>query len=223
MAKELTKKEKYLINFFKLDENTVRSISEIGRIVGTNKYNVWIAKEIKKNPELINNNQDIQYVIDWASKKNPNINELSFEQAMQQSTDWHNNLKFDETVTNKSIEEEDGNIVYRCRDKKHYFMVLQPEELNQEGQIMRNCVGTYTEKVRNRKSLIVSLRDNSGESHVTIEIDIQTGMVIQVRGKANGEPAPKYQKLMTEFAIFASGNEDNLDKELLELMNLSFD
>lgn len=217
----LTNKEKYLINNFKLEESVVKTISELGRLVGTNKYNVWIAKEVKKKPEIISNLNDVQYIIDWAVKANPNINELSFKEAFELSTEWHKNIKFDETSKNEQ-KEDDINVLYRCRDKKHFFILLTPDELHQEGEIMHNCVGGYTEKVRNNRSLIVSLRDEKNESHVTIEIDIQTGMTLQVKGKTNTEPASKYQKLITEFAIYASGFGTMMDKELLDLMNLNF-
>lgn len=221
LENNLTNKEKYLINNFKLEESTVKTISELGRLVGTNKYNVWIAKEVKKKPEILSNLNDVQYIIDWAVKANPDINVMSFNEAFTLSTEWHKNIKYDENATNKE-KEDDNNVLYRCRDKKHFFMILTPEELHQEGEVMKNCVGGYTEKVRNNRSLIVSLRDEKNESHVTIEIDTQTGMTLQVKGKTNTEPAPKYQKLITEFAIYASGFGTLMDKELLDLMNLNF-
>lgn len=222
MAEQLTNKEKYLINSFKLDEIIVKSISEIGRLVGTNKYNVFLAKEIKKEPKILDNLNDIQYIVDWAIKTNPNINKLSFEESLKLSDEWHKSIKFDDNAKNKD-KKDDDKILYRCKDGIHYFVLLDVEDLVTEGEIMRNCVGSYTEKVKSGRSLIVSLRDGKNESHVTIEIDTQTGMTIQTRGKANGEPSPKYLKLITEFAIFASGYSDSMDKELLELMNMKFD
>lgn len=222
MAEELTKKEKYLLETFKIDEAVVRKISEIGRLVGTHKYDVWIAKEVKKDSTLLNNLDGFLYIIDWAQKMRPNISTLSFEQAHAHSVEWHNTMQFDEKAKNKEVE-EDEKILYKCKDGKHYFVLLEPSELRLEGEIMRNCVGSYVDKVRNGRSLIVSLRDEKNESHVTIEIDTQTGMAIQTKGKANGEPHAKYLKLITEFAIFASGYADTMDKELLELMNMKFD
>lgn len=222
MADELTKKERFLLESFKLELPIVKQISEIGRLVGTHKYDVWIAKEIKKNELLLNNLDGFLYVIDWANRTRPNISGLSYEEAYAQSEEWHATLKFDETAQNKESETDD-RILYRCSDKKHYFVLLEPGDLSLEGEVMRNCVGTYTEKVKSGRSLIVSLRDEKNVSHVTIEIDSQTGMAIQTKGKGNSEPIPKYLKLITEFAIFASGYSDTMDKELLELMNMRFD
>jgi hypothetical protein len=222
MAEKLTKKEKYLVDTFKINEELVSKISEIGRLVGTHKYDVWIAKEVKKDDTLLNNLDGFLFVIDWVQKERPNISSLSFEQAHALSQEWHDSMKFDDSVKNKD-KEDDDKILYRCKDGVHYFVLLEPEDLPTEGEIMRNCVGSYGDKVRHGRSLIVSLRDEKNESHITIEIDTNTGMAIQTKGKANGEPAPRYLKLITEFAIFASGYSDTMDKELLELMNMKFD
>jgi len=222
MSGELTNKEQYLVSTFKIDESLVKKISEIGRLVGTHKYDVWIAKEVKKENGLLNNLDGFLYIIDWAQKKRPNIFNMSFEEAHKFSEEWHNSIEFNEDAKNK--ESEDGNrILYKCKDGIHYFVLLETDDLSLEGEIMRNCVGSYTDKVRFGRSLIVSLRDDKNSSHVTIEIDTQTGMAIQTKGKANAEPAPKYLKLITEFAIFASGYADVMDRELLDLMNMKFE
>jgi hypothetical protein len=224
MSQQLTKKEKYLIDSFKISEDIVKKITEIGRLVGTNKYDVWIAKEVKKDITLLNADglDKFLFIIDWVQKARPNLTSYSFEQALALSQEWHDSIEFDETIKNKE-KEDDSKILYRCKDNKHYFVLLEPEDLITEGETMRNCVGSYGDKVRNGRSLIVSLRDEKNESHVTIEIDTTTGMAIQTKGKANGEPSPRYLKLITEFAIFASGYSDTMDKELLELMNMKFD
>ncbi|HWY35648.1 MAG TPA: PcfJ domain-containing protein [Nitrosopumilaceae archaeon] len=219
---ELTNKEKYLLETFKIDEELIKKISEIGRLVGTHKYDIWIAKEVKKDNTLLNNLEGFLFVIDWAQKERPNISSLSFEQASVQSQEWHDAMKFDETAKNKE-KEDDNKILYRCHDGIHFFVLLDPEDLRIEGETMRNCVGSYVDKVKGGRSLIVSLRDDKNESHVTIEIDTNTGMAIQTKGKGNGEPAAKYLKLITEFAIFASGYSNSMDRELLELMNMKFD
>ena len=102
-------------------------------------------------------------------------------------------------------------------------MLLRPENLSDEGDIMRNCVGGYTDKVKTGRSLIVSLRDEKNVSHVTIEVDVDTGMTLQIRGKGNSDPISKYKKLIVEFAMFASKYEEQIDKEILELLNMNFE
>lgn len=219
-----TKKEQYIIDNFKLEEKIVKSISEIGRIVGTNKYDIWIAKEVKKDNKLINNTKEFQYIIDWVKNEKPNLMELTFDTALANSETWHKSLTFKEDVKNDpKVEEEDERVIYRCSDKKHFFLLLFPEDLENEGNIMKNCVGGYKDKVRSGRSLILSLRDENNESHTTIEVDTQSGLTTQIRGKANTDPSKKYQKLITEFAIFATGYNDSIDKEISELINLKFE
>jgi hypothetical protein len=219
---QLSGKEKFLTEVFKLDAKTVKSILEIGRLVGTHKYDIWIAKEVKKNPDILFNVKDVQYIIDWANRMRPDINRMSFKEAFKASEAWHKNMKF-EDVERAEVKEEDERIIYRCSDGKHYFMLLRPEDLSEEGNIMKNCVGGYTEKVRHGRSLIVSLRDENSVSHVTLEVDVETGMSIQIRGKANSDPSPKYKRLIAEFAIFAAGYGEQMDKEILELLNMKFE
>lgn len=218
----ISNKEKHIIEKLQLDEGFVKKITQIGNLIGTNKYDVWIAQEIKKNNNLLNNTKDFQYIIDWVKSEKPNLFDFDFEKAMKKSNEWHSNLKFDENAKNDESA-DDERIVYRCKDKKHFFIILLSEELEKEGNIMKNCVGGYTNKVSMGKSFIVSLRDEKNESHVTIEIDSNTGVALQIRGKANTEPSLKYQKLITEFAIFASGYDAKLDQELIDLINMQFD
>lgn len=215
-------KERFLIENMKLDEATAKAVTEIGRLCGTNKYDIWIAKLVKKQPDYINQVQDFSYILDWAKVARPNILEMSFEDAMTQSKAWHDNLGFTyENMPAEAQAEEDEKIIYRCRDGKHYFTMLEPHELGYEGQAMRHCVGGYGDKVRKEQSLILSLRDSNNEPHVTIEIDTQTRKTVQIRGKANQEPAPKYQRLITEYAFACMGPKSILDQELLELLGIN--
>lgn len=219
--RKLTKKEKYLIYNLELDIDIVKKISEIGRISGTHKYDVWIGKEVKKTNSIINRAVDIQFIIDWAKKEKPNITEISFEEASALAHEWHNQLKFNESLINKfNLDEE--RIIFRCKDKKHFFLLLTPEELDYEGNAMRHCVGSYKQKVISGNCLIVSLRDKNNEPHATIEIDTKTMSVVQIRGVANSILADKYNKMIIDFALHSVGYENKIDKDLMELINMNF-
>ena len=219
----LTAREKYIEESFNLDISTIKSISEIGRISGTHKYDVWIAKELKKNKELLSNQKNIYFVLDWAKKDKPNISSISFEDAFKLSEEWHKNLPQKEIHKKKEENFSNNRIIFKNSDNLHYFLLLKPEELDREGNLMRNCVGGYKGKVKAGHSLIVSLRDEKNIPHVTVEIDTKTCRVVQMRGKGNSDPAQKYLKLMTEFAIYASGHGESVDEELLELMKMKFE
>ena len=220
--KDFTNKENYLINQFKLDTDTVKSITEIGKMVGNSQYNIWIAKEVKKDASVIERTQDIQYILDWVKSESPDLMSLSFKEAMSASNKWHKEL-FDNDdqkpyIPNKEqdksdIDKYDERIVFKCSDKKHFFLILKPEDLAKEGNLMRHCVGNYTDKVRTGKSMILSLRDDKNYPHVTIEVDTDSGTVVQTRGVANSEPSKKYKNMLIEFAIYASGYDKNIVNE----------
>ena len=219
--KGLTKRESHIMETMGLDASSTKSVSEIGRLSGSHKYDVWIGREISKDKDLIDRVSDFQFIIDWAKKDKPNIFSYSFSEAYKSSENWHKKLKFN-TKEKEFKEKDDERIVYRCKDNEHFFILLLPKELKIEGNIMRNCVGSYSNKVSLGKSLIISLRDKKNQPHVTIEIDIKTSSVTQVRGKANTQPSNEYMKLITEFAIYASGYEEDVDEDLMDLINLKF-
>lgn len=205
-----------------LDVATTKSVTEIGRISGTHKYDVWIGREVSKNSELIDRLADFQFIIDWAKKDKPDIFSLSFNDAYKLSDEWHKNIKTSGKYKIFKDDKDDERIVYVTKDEKFFFMVLNPYELEIEGDIMRNCVGTYKNKVIKEQSLIISMRDMKNQPHVTIEIDIKTSSVTQVRGKANQNPSKEYMNAITEFALYASGFEEELDDEIVKLLNLNF-
>jgi hypothetical protein len=219
----MTKKEKYLMENFKISENDIMEIAEIGRICDTHKYNVWIAKEFKKNKEIIKDKSKIQYILDWAKKEKPNINNFNFENAYEESSKWHKNLKFSNVDVSKQSK-NDSRILYKTKDNNFYFILLTPEELEDEGNMMKNCVGTYKDKVINAKSFIISFRDKNNESHVTMEIDAKYGDTLQVKAKGNHEVPKKYQKYILEFALYATAiGENEIDVEILDLINTYFE
>ena len=219
MSKKLTKREKQIINTMNLDLETTKSITEIGRLCGTNKYDVWIGREISKNISLLNQQHNFQFIIDWAKKEKPDIFSLNFEEAMNASKEWHDNFK---TTGKHRIFEEDKDeerVVYVSKNKKFFFMLLNPDELEIEGDIMKNCVSSYKSKLIKGQSLILSMRDNKNQPHVTIEVDVRTSSVTQVRGKANTPPSKEYMKIIAEFALYVSGYEDYSNKEIIDFLS----
>ena len=148
---------------------------------------------------------------------------MSFREAFSSAQDWHDNLK---TTGKYRIFEEDKDekrVVYISNDKKFFFMLLNANELDAEGDIMRNCVSSYKNKLIRGHSLIISMRDTKNQPHVTIEVDVRTSSVTQVRGKANTSPGKEYMKIITEFALHVSGFDQHLDEDVIDLINLKFE
>jgi hypothetical protein len=220
--KKSTKREKEIMKSMGLDYHTTKLVSEIGRICGSHKYDVWIGREVSKNLDLLDRYNDFQYIIDWAKKERPDIFSLSFEDAFANSKSWHNNLKFKKVKKHPSEILDKETIIYTTKNNKYFFKLLNSSELSLEGNIMKNCVSSYGNKILKGHSLIISMRDMKNQPHVTIEVDIKTSSVTQVRGKANERPSKEYMKAITEFAIYASGFEEDFDQDILNVINLNF-
>lgn len=74
--------------------------------------------------------------------------------------------------------------------------------LDEESGMMRHCVGqgAYDQHVEpGSKRSIFSLRDRFGQSHATLEIDVSSDTVLQVKGKQNRPPLPKYMEKISRF------------------------
>jgi len=227
-------------------EEIVKKISEIGENIGfigneismnskkaekrRHKYDVWIAKEVKKNLTIIEKPQDFTLIADWAITTKANIFNYSFQEAFQEQAKWHKEKFKDYNIEELMIPELDlKRVIYRCKDN-FFFYLLNSNELNYEGKLMKNCVKgqRYKKKVDNGEALIVSLRDEDNRPHVTMEIGINKisgkiqGRVIQQFGAANTTPKKKYRKKLVEFLLFSTGFKDMEDREVLEFLNLNY-
>jgi len=242
----LTKKEKYIKTFFypkSMDEDeaesVVRQISKIGSdhgFVGNegeddrrkHKYDVWIAKQVKEDLLILERDREIHLILDWFISENINAMSYDFHQAMEGQANWHQELI--DNASNELIplpkDIDEKRVIFRCSDREHFFYLLSEDELAYEGRLMKNCVGAdhYKKNVKNERALIVSLRDQKNEPHLTIEIGIDKkpkikGTLHQQYGKANSTPAEKYWKCIVEFTLFSS---KCIDDETLEELNKSF-
>lgn len=221
----IDKKSKYLVDKLKISEETLFRILDISDNLGTTKYNVWLAKESKKDESILDLER-VRFIVDWAQIEKPDILGYSFEKAYAESEQWHNSLKQNfKNISKQNLVE--SRIVYRCSDMEHYFLKLKPEELNLEGELMGNCVGgmSYINRLRKKEIVILSLRDKNNMPHVTIEICNKTGREIQTRGKCNEVPKKKYINLIAEFALYAINpdTDKKIDEELLKLLKMKID
>ena len=215
----MNKKVEFLINQFKISEEDAIKIYNFCQKAHADKYVVWIAKEFKKNERLLDSLQEATYIFDWVIKKRVNILNFDFETAFAESKKWHEeSFKITKKVNQVEEKEEDPSIVYRCKDKKHYFKILTPQELEEEGEMMGNCIGGYGYKIKDGKSIIISLRDEKNMPHVDIEIDAKTGESLQVRGKQNLDPVKKYKELIIEYVIHIMGEESEIDNEIKDII-----
>lgn len=251
----LTNREKYIKTFFipaqKKEgveymseaeaEKIVKKISAIGNglgFVGQNisqddsktekrkhKYDVWIAKEAKKDIDLLNRTIDLRMIIDWAVDTKADLFAYNFQEAFAEQAKWHQEMLNQYEIEDIKIPELDHNrIIFRFSDKKHFLYLLISDDLRYEGQSMGHCVGgqNYKSKVKAKLSMILSLRDQANEPHVTMEIDIPSSQVVQQYGRGNKEPVKKYQKMLKEFVLYASNFKGIENPDTLKFLNMHF-
>lgn len=222
-------------------EDIVKKISQVGEnlgYIGTNlskddlknnqrkhKYDVWIAKEAKKNISILDRIVDLRLIIDWAMETKVDLFAYSFQEAFEFQANWHLEMisKYEiEKINIPNIDED--RVIFRFSDKKHFLYLLTAEELKYEGKIMGHCVGgsNYKQKIKNGLSLILSIRDGKNEPHVTIEIDVSYRTVIQQQGKSNQEPTKKYKNFIKEFLFFSTDFSGLENKDVIKFLNINF-
>ena len=128
------------------------------------------------------------------------------------------------TLREQGIDIPQGEVVYEFDDGYTIQALIEPEQLEVEGDAMGHCVGGYVGEVVRGEAVIFSLRDPKGRPHATIEWrpygyvlgrDLQrsmkdwvedlvgdgksAGRFVQIRGKENAMPAEKYRPYIQEF------------------------
>ena len=233
-----SKKKEYLSEE-KVNE-IIKSISSIGERYGfiggkenknidksskrKHKYDVWVAIEIKKNMALLDDFEKIRLIIDWATQTKSNIFSFSFEKAFEEQELWHKKAFERYGIKNIEIKNvEKDKVLFRCSDKKHFIYLLDSNDLTHEGEKMGICVGgdNYKANVKNERSIIVSLRDEKNFPHVTTEIGVNSGTILQQVGKGNSLPLSEYRKMIIEFVLFATNYNNFENNEELQLLNLN--
>ncbi|MEY4571701.1 MAG: PcfJ-like protein [Bacteroidota bacterium] len=100
---------------------------------------------------------------------------------------WVLEYKYDdETVS--VVEDVLETVVGDKLQKLYPHILKREEEYVEEGSYMHHCVASYADKDR---SMIISVRDESGSDRVTCEFEIQTGRCVQKRYFCNAVP-PDY-------------------------------
>jgi len=186
---------------------------------------VWISREVKQNPDVIYRINDLRLIVDWAIDTKADIFKHDFDSAILSQMQWHREMLEKLQLEKLDIPEiDEDRVIFRCSDKEHFLYLLTPKDLKHEGAIMGHCVGgqNYKSKIKNRHSLILSIRDKHNMPHVTIEIDVNSRQVVQQYGKGNKEPISKYMDMMFEYALFASDYKNLKNKEVLKFLNMDF-
>jgi hypothetical protein len=96
---------------------------------------------------------------------------------------------------------DDERLHMRLADGFAVVRMLTPEALDRETSAMQHCVGfgSYDRYLRDGARGLYSLRDPFNKPHATIEIDHKAKALMQLRGKQNHIPIPKYLKVLAPF------------------------
>ncbi|MCS4089675.1 PcfJ domain-containing protein [Rhizobium sp. BK176] len=95
----------------------------------------------------------------------------------------------------------DSEVVHEFGNGYKMVRLDTSAELEAESSMMQHCVGqgAYHGAVEAGATGILSLRDAANKAHVTIEIDLGSGKVVQVKGKQNDIPRADYFEMVAEW------------------------
>jgi hypothetical protein len=105
------------------------------------------------------------------------------------------------------VAEQRARLAYAFPDGWTVQKLLTDKELEEEGKVMRHCVGGYCEQVKAGESIIYSLRDPENQPHVTMEFKPEEERFTQVFGPENTEPDPVLRPYLVEFIQQVHGGE----------------
>ncbi|MCZ7862474.1 PcfJ domain-containing protein [Agrobacterium salinitolerans] len=134
--------------------------------------------------------------------------------AMKREAD-RDMLRWSQKVLRRDLPENSEEIVATLEQGYTMVRLLSVEALDAETTEMQHCVGqgAYDEALTDGKTVLLSLRDEHGKAHATIEVC--DGLVEQVQGKQNKPPKAKYIPLIAAYfrqtdynwSLFGDGSE----------------
>ena len=143
----------------------------------------------------------LDYMTDLiAAKPDTNVASIGFDVAEARSIKWHADMAKNAEKVNPIA--EDGAVIVKDYGNGWTWRKLVGKEcLINEGEAMGHCVGRfgYYERIIRAKVDIFSLRGPDNSPHVTIEANMATMRVVQIKGRANQDVVPKYLPMVRSF------------------------
>lgn len=129
------------------------------------------------------------------TERNKNIAAIPFKQAVTEGERSFEKQKIEEKMTETA---EDKRLVFQYPNGFAWYDLLTPKALRNESVYMNHCVGSvslgYGAKVAAKTIRIISLRDSDNKPHVTIEYEVGTKRVAQIKGNSNSKIKQEYKK-----------------------------
>ncbi len=108
-------------------------------------------------------------------------------------------VKAAQRFSNLKLIDGDEEIYAELADGFYLVRLLTPSALDRESAQMQHCIGlgAYDKELNVKGNLYLSLRDQQGKAHVTMEI--KCNVIVQLQGKQNRVPLKKYLNLLIPF------------------------
>ena len=209
------------IGFVGLNKSLDKNINE----KRSHKFDVWIAKEIKKDIILLAYEQKFRLILDWVIETKFDLFSVTFSEALILQKTWHNDL-IKQLQINKFVIPEvcEERILYRCADEKYFIYLLDVKDLSYEGKQMKNCISgsQYKQKLKIGTHFYISLRDEENQPHISTEISATSKKITQILGKTNNPPKLEYLEKILEFILFYTNYKEVANSEKTKIMNLNY-
>lgn len=142
-------------------------------------------------------------LMDWIQATRPDLNTMTFAQAVQRSRQWHQTAFIGPITYRGPVTGKGRETIVQWPDGAVFERILSKQALEEEGSSMNHCVGGYWPKVRRGESLIYSYRDAAGVPQITIEVkeELPTAGMVQAADLAAGGFSAR-----THLSRFSSGH-----------------
>lgn len=183
-------------------------------------------KSISKNTNYFNNNfgGSIREILDWLqhpSTPKQNLRDLSFNEALEKSRQWHQELTTSGGDLN-FVEPDENTILitYPPNEfgKTYYWVFIPKNYCDIESSRMGHCGRTGAGSLISLRSFFTNINNESvTDSHVTIAYNKDDGLFYQAKGKQNRKPVEKYfPYIFNLIKLMASGKLEEEYKLKLE-------
>lgn len=158
------------------------------------KYCIWIANQLKENPNIKMREGDMLMILDWKKEEQElNLNEYTFETALDEARKAHG-IMFKEN--SNSLKNQ--NVVLDL-GKYKWVQLISRDDCQEEGEAMGHCVGGHS-GIWSQNSYAFSLRDEFNRPHLTLESRRKDGVIFEFKGRNNGVPKAEYVECYIELS-----------------------
>lgn len=171
-----------VVQFFSKEENL--NVNQLDGIVD------YLGFKYRENPSFSMKNRTFSALVNQTEVWHREVYMQKKGEVLSWNASGIKPLYFQEVVDNKKV-------VYRTKE------LLNSQELYDEGNAMQHCVSSYDEDCNEGRSTIFSLvKEVGGEPAkrlVTVEVELPSYEIVQVKAKCNQEPDKKSREMINHW------------------------